>query len=140
MTGAPSLRVLQGWGFPDPLSPQSSMYLNLNPHPLKFTKGAAPADETAKASLRSSPRLSLNSYGWNCLPLITIFILGAVGLELPRNPTGLPFLAGMALISTSSPGLKVFLLQPICSMDTGFCASTIQCTMLPPASLTSTFT
>ena len=56
-----------------------------------------------------------DSYGWNCLPLITMRFLGAVGLALPRNATGLPFLAGMASISTSSPGLNVFLVQPICA-------------------------
>ena len=61
-----------------------------------------------------------DSYGWNCLPLITIRFLGAVGLALPRKPTGLPFLASMASISTSSPGLNVFLVQPIWLMDTGF--------------------
>src|SRR3984957_15232088 len=80
------------------------------------------------------------SYGWNCLPLITIRLLGAVGLELPRNPTGLPFLAGIASISTSSPTLKVFLDQPIAIMDTGFWASTIQRTTVPLSSFTSTFT
>src|SRR5580692_910131 len=50
-------------------------------------------------------------YGWNCFPLITMRLRGAVGLELPKNATGFPFFAGMASISTSSPGLNVFLVQ-----------------------------
>ena len=77
---------------------------------------------------------------WNSLPLITMRLLTPVGLALPRNPIGLPFLAGMASISTSSPRLNVSLLQPIALIDTGFCDSITQCTTLPASSLTSTYT
>src|ERR1700692_2909222 len=73
----------------------------------------------ASGSLDLKRPRSSDSYHWNCLPLITIRLLGAVGLAVPRNPIGLPFLAGMASISTSSPVLNVFLVQPIAIIDTG---------------------
>jgi hypothetical protein len=42
--GAPSLRFLQAWGFSPP-SANSELPRNLNPHPLKITKGGAPAPD-----------------------------------------------------------------------------------------------
>jgi len=39
---APSLRFLQGWGF-SRVHPPGPITQHLNPHPLKITKGGAPA-------------------------------------------------------------------------------------------------
>jgi hypothetical protein len=40
------VRFLRGWRFSDHPSPHSRLSFNLNPHPLKPTKGAAPTDLT----------------------------------------------------------------------------------------------
>src|SRR5215468_7899927 len=68
----------------------------------------------------------------NSLPLITMRPL--------ISPTGCPFFARLISRLTSSPGLKVALVQPLLAWVTGFHASSTQFVMVPLSSLASTFT
>src|SRR5258708_4632202 len=55
------------------------------------------------------------------------------------RPTGAPFLTGMKVTVTSSPGLNVVLLQPSLTMSDGLVVSTAQCTAAPFSSFASNF-
>src|SRR5258708_22311198 len=78
---------------------------------------ARPANRSGKGG-RSS-----DSYGWNCLPLITMRLLGAVWVALPRNATGVPVLARMASISATAPGFELSFGHAYWLLDTGILLS-----------------
>src|SRR2546429_9995880 len=91
------------------------------------------------ATIETTRRLDIadTSSGFYCdslnsLPLITMRPL--------ISPTGWLFFAGQMSMLTSSPGLNVFLVQPLLLWVTGFQASRTQCATLPLSSLASTFT
>src|ERR1700726_3068505 len=55
------------------------------------------------------------------------------------RPTGAPFLTGMKVTVTSSPGLNESLLQPRLTMSAGLLVGVAQCTMLLLSSFASNF-
>src|SRR6185503_3504750 len=91
-------------------------------------RGHVPTSSGFSTSQAShSARSSLNS-----LPLITMLPL--------IIPIGRPFFAAVTSTLTSSPGLKVSLVQPLLDWVTGFHTSTTQFVTVPLASLTSSLT
>src|ERR1700682_5115438 len=76
---------------PATLSPTLRIYSRLTQ-----SKSQTKRRQSQAANRRGKGARLSDFYGWNCFPLITIRLLGAVGLALPRKALGIPFLGGMA--------------------------------------------